>query len=81
MTFTCSSDGAPPPKLLLKKGEEVVQLDEDGSPLTFSIRSAALEDSASYLCEASNKHGSQAVSSFVTIRGQFAPTSFSLYFV
>uniref|UniRef100_A0A3P9JWL7 Vascular cell adhesion molecule 1b n=1 Tax=Oryzias latipes TaxID=8090 RepID=A0A3P9JWL7_ORYLA len=68
VTFTCSSDGAPPPKLLLKKGEEVVQLHEDGFPLTFSIRSAALEDSASYLCEASNKHGSQAVSSFVTIR-------------
>uniref|UniRef100_A0A3P9LLD5 Vascular cell adhesion molecule 1b n=1 Tax=Oryzias latipes TaxID=8090 RepID=A0A3P9LLD5_ORYLA len=59
VTFTCSSDGAPPPKLLLKKGEEVVQLHEDGFPLTFSIRSAALEDSASYLCEASNKHGSQ----------------------
>lgn len=75
VTFTCSSDGAPPPKLLLKKGEKVVRVHEDGSPLTFSIRSATLEDSTSYLCEASNKHGSQAVSSVVTVRGQFAPIS------
>uniref|UniRef100_A0A3B3BLX2 Vascular cell adhesion molecule 1 n=1 Tax=Oryzias melastigma TaxID=30732 RepID=A0A3B3BLX2_ORYME len=75
VTFTCSSDGAPAPKLLVKRGEKVVRVHEDGSPLTFSIRSATLEDSASYLCEASNKHGSQAVSSVVTVRGQFAPIS------
>uniref|UniRef100_A0A3B3BLV1 Vascular cell adhesion molecule 1 n=1 Tax=Oryzias melastigma TaxID=30732 RepID=A0A3B3BLV1_ORYME len=68
VTFTCSSDGAPAPKLLVKRGEKVVRVHEDGSPLTFSIRSATLEDSASYLCEASNKHGSQAVSSVVTVR-------------
>lgn len=69
MNFTCRSEGAPPPSLVLRrKGEELLRT--DSAPLlSFSLPSASLEDSAHYECEASNQYGSQQESRSITVSG------------
>uniref|UniRef100_A0A3B3XR89 Ig-like domain-containing protein n=1 Tax=Poecilia mexicana TaxID=48701 RepID=A0A3B3XR89_9TELE len=69
VNFTCSSEGAPPPSLVLRRrGEELLRT--DSAPLlSFSLPSASLEDSAHYECEASNQYGSQQESRSITVSG------------
>uniref|UniRef100_M3ZTK3 Vascular cell adhesion molecule 1b n=1 Tax=Xiphophorus maculatus TaxID=8083 RepID=M3ZTK3_XIPMA len=74
VNFTCSSEGAPPPSLVLRrKGEELLRT--DSAPLlSFSLPSVSLEDSAHYECEASNQYGSQQESRSITVSGTFQLT-------
>lgn len=68
VVFTCSSEGAPPPTLVLKKkGEELLRTDS-APVLTFNLSSASLEDSALYECEASNRYGSQRAGRSITVK-------------
>uniref|UniRef100_A0A8C5DDJ0 Ig-like domain-containing protein n=1 Tax=Gouania willdenowi TaxID=441366 RepID=A0A8C5DDJ0_GOUWI len=68
LSFTCHSDGAPPPSLALsREGVELSRVDSAPS-LTFSLGPASLQDSALYQCEATNQLGQQLVSTYVSVR-------------
>uniref|UniRef100_A0A3Q2EJI5 Vascular cell adhesion molecule 1 n=1 Tax=Cyprinodon variegatus TaxID=28743 RepID=A0A3Q2EJI5_CYPVA len=68
VNFTCGSEGAPPPTLVLKRKGEELHRNESASVCMFSLPFAVLEDSALYECEASNQYGSQHTSRFITVR-------------
>lgn len=65
VTVTCSSDGAPPPSLLLSlEGEGL--LCSGSTPVSVTM---PLNNSAHFHCEASNQHGAQQVSRVVKVAG------------
>ncbi|KAF7202891.1 vascular cell adhesion protein 1b isoform X1 [Nothobranchius furzeri] len=77
VTFTCHSDGAPLPTLVLKRsGEELLRADS-ASSLSFSIASTLLEDSGSYECEVWNQYSSQRVSKNITVKA--APSNTTIH--
>ncbi|KAM8889906.1 vascular cell adhesion protein 1b [Synchiropus picturatus] len=66
VNITCHSDGAPPTSLVLKRDEsEVLRSD---STLIFTLKTARLEDSAEYWCEARNRVGTNRVNLVLTVR-------------
>uniref|UniRef100_A0A8C5D758 Ig-like domain-containing protein n=1 Tax=Gouania willdenowi TaxID=441366 RepID=A0A8C5D758_GOUWI len=77
LSFTCRSDGAPPPTLVLRReGVELWRADSTPSrSLTFNLSSASLQDSAHYQCEATNQLGRTQVSTYVSVRAPPRNTS------
>uniref|UniRef100_A0A3P9CPK2 Vascular cell adhesion molecule 1 n=1 Tax=Maylandia zebra TaxID=106582 RepID=A0A3P9CPK2_9CICH len=63
VTFSCLSDGAPAPALVLSRnGMELQRIKPaTSSPLTFTFSPILLEHSDLYRCEASNKYGSEVI--------------------
>lgn len=65
VTVSCSSDGAPPPSLLLRSEEAGLLLSGPG-PLSVSLQ---LNSSAHFHCQASNRLGVQQVNRAVNVAG------------
>lgn len=76
VTFVCSSEGAPLPRLVLSRNGTELQSVDRASTIIFNLSSALLEHSDVYQCDASNLYGSQLASSSITVRGNL---SSSLY--
>uniref|UniRef100_A0AAX7VVF5 Ig-like domain-containing protein n=1 Tax=Astatotilapia calliptera TaxID=8154 RepID=A0AAX7VVF5_ASTCA len=70
VTFSCLSDGAPAPALVLSRnGMELQRIKPaTSSPLTFTFSPILLEHSDLYRCEASNKYGSEVASHSITVK-------------
>ncbi|CAN9500837.1 unnamed protein product [Ophioblennius macclurei] len=76
VTFSCYSDGAPPPTLLLRREGAALHMNGSAaSLLTFSLFSATLVDSAHYTCEATNLHGSKMSAVTLSVRAPPRNTS------
>lgn len=68
VTVTCSSDGAPPPSLLLRSDEAGLLL-SGPSPLLVSLQ---LNRSAQFHCQASNRFGVQQANGAVSVAGMIS---------
>ncbi|XP_005948480.1 vascular cell adhesion protein 1b [Haplochromis burtoni] len=68
VTFVCSSEGAPLPRLVLSRNGTELQSVDRASTIIFNLSSALLEHSDVYQCDASNLYGSQLASSSITVR-------------
>ncbi|KAL3976927.1 protein transport protein YIF1 [Sarotherodon galilaeus] len=68
VTFVCSSEGAPLPRLVLSRNGRELQSVDRASTMIFDLSSALLEHSDVYQCFASNLYGSQLASSSITVR-------------
>uniref|UniRef100_A0A3Q0SZL0 Ig-like domain-containing protein n=1 Tax=Amphilophus citrinellus TaxID=61819 RepID=A0A3Q0SZL0_AMPCI len=77
VTFSCHSDGAPAPTLVLSRnGTELQRIKpSSSSSLTFSLSSILLEHSDLYQCEASNQYGSELASHFITVKVRILPST------
>lgn len=79
VTFSCHSDGAPAPALVLSRnGMELQKIKPaTSSPLTFTFAPILLEHSDLYRCEASNKYGSEVASHSITVKGQIINNNYN----
>lgn len=79
VTFSCLSDGAPAPALVLSRnGMELQRIKPaTSSPLTFTFSPILLEHSDLYRCEASNKYGSEVASHSITVKGQIINNNYN----
>uniref|UniRef100_A0A3Q4GC48 Vascular cell adhesion protein 1-like n=1 Tax=Neolamprologus brichardi TaxID=32507 RepID=A0A3Q4GC48_NEOBR len=77
VTFSCHSDGAPAPALVLSRnGMELQRITPaTSSPLTFTFSPILLEHSDLYRCEASNKYGSEVASHSITVKVHILPST------
>ncbi|XP_064790902.1 vascular cell adhesion protein 1-like isoform X2 [Oncorhynchus masou masou] len=70
VTVSCLSDGAPVGRMVLRRfseDQDVALQSSNGSSTSFTLSSALLADSALYQCEAFNEHGSQKVSTLLSV--------------
>uniref|UniRef100_A0A669E8M7 Ig-like domain-containing protein n=1 Tax=Oreochromis niloticus TaxID=8128 RepID=A0A669E8M7_ORENI len=78
VTFVCSSEGAPLPRLVLSRNGRELQSVDRASTMIFDLPYALLEHSDVYQCVASNLYGSQQASSSITVRDPPRNTSLSI---